>query len=157
MTTSAQFFRRTLDSSEACVFPAWGVLLLRVTTGLLIFYIHGWHKVHEGIVYLREGASWRLVEEIAEMGMPAPVLAAFAATAVQLVSAPLLAIGLFTRLNAALLAAVLAGAVAQNLMAARDSQLAILYALNVAVFVLLGGGRFSADAKLFGHPRRQHA
>lgn len=91
------------------------------------------------------------------MGVPAPALAAFAATAVQLICAPLLAIGLFTRLNSALLTAVLAGAIAQNLMAARDPQLAILYTLNVAAFILLGGGRFSVDARLFSRSRKKHA
>lgn len=126
---------------------AWGVLFLRVGVGALIFYIHGWHKLEGGIAFLRDGTPWQLANEIAEMGMPAPLAAAFFATAVQFICAPLLALGFATRLNAAILTAVLGGAIAQNLIAHRDPQLALLYTLVVAAFVLIGGGRYSLDAR----------
>ena len=43
---------------------AWGQLLLRVGTGLMIFYIHGWHKLKDGVAYLRKGTRWALAEEV---------------------------------------------------------------------------------------------
>ena len=80
------------------------------------------------------------------MHFPAPVASAFAATALQFLCSPLLALGLFTRLNAALLTGTLSVAILQNLLAGRDPQLAILYVLVLLSLVFLGGGRFSLDA-----------
>jgi uncharacterized membrane protein YphA (DoxX/SURF4 family) len=125
---------------------AGGILVLRIGTGALIFLVHGWHKLFEASAYLRNGAAWRLVDEIAAMGVPLPGVAAVVTSAIQLVCAPLLVIGIWTRINAALLAGALAGAVAQNLLAGRDPQLALLYTLNATALVLIGGGSYSADA-----------
>ncbi len=47
-----------------------------------------------------------------------------------------------------LLAGALGGAILQNLLAGRDPQLAILYTLVVVTLVIMGGGRYSLDAKL---------
>lgn len=150
-------FQKSFDPDAASPVSASGVLLLRATAGALIFYIHGWHKLEGGIAFLVHGTPWKLAEEVAGMHFPAPVASAFAATVVQFVCAPLLAIGLYTRLSAAVLAAVLAVAVMQNLLADRDPQLAILYTLVVAAFALLGGGRFSADALLTRHDSTLHS
>jgi uncharacterized membrane protein YphA (DoxX/SURF4 family) len=140
--------RQSLDASPSSASTAWGLLLLRGGAGCLIFYIHGWHKLEGGLAFLRNGTPWQLAREIAEMHFPAPVASAFAATAAQFIFAPLLALGLFTRLSGAILTCVLGVAIAQNLLADRDPQLAILYTLTVAAFALIGGGRFSLDAKL---------
>jgi uncharacterized membrane protein YphA (DoxX/SURF4 family) len=67
---------------------------------------------------------------------------------VQFICALFLIAGLFTRINAALLAAVLGVAILQNLLAHRDPQLAMLYTLIVLSLALMGGGRFSLDARL---------
>ena len=147
-------FQKSLDADSAGPVASWGLLLLRGAAGGLIFYIHGWHKLEGGIAFLRHGTPWNLAAEVATMHFPAPVASAFAATAAQFVCAPLLAIGLCTRLNAAVLTGVLGVAVAQNLLADRDPQLAILYTLLVAAFVLIGGGKFSLDA-WFTHAANQ--
>ena len=112
----------------------------------MIFYIHGWHKLEGGFAYLQHGTPWKLAQEVAEMHFPAPLVSAFAATIVQFVCSPFVAIGCFTRLNAALLTATLSVAILQNLLAGRDPQLAILYVLVLLSLVFLGGGRFSLDA-----------
>lgn len=138
----------SLDPDASSQAGTWGLLLLRVGLGGLIFYIHGWHKLEGGLAFLRNGTPWRLAEEVAGMHFPAPVASAFAATVAQFVCALLLALGLFTRVSAAILTGVLGVAIAQNLLANRDPQLAILYTLTVAAFALLGGGRLSLDAKL---------
>ncbi len=132
--------------SPAAVF---GNLILRISTGFMIFYIHGWHKLEGGLAYLQHGTPWKLAEEVAGMHFPAPLASAFAATAVQFICAPLVALGLFTRLNASLLVATLSVAILQNVLASRDPQLAILYVLAVLSLALLGGGRFSLDARFF--------
>lgn len=56
-------------------------------------------------------------------------------------------VGRLTRINSALLVGVLGTATIQNLLASRDPQLAILYTLVVLALAMMGGGRFSADAR----------
>lgn len=143
---------RTLDTSEPSRATQWGLLILRCCAGGMIFYIHGWHKLEGGIAFIRNGTPWRLAEEVAAMHMPAPLAASFFATAVQFACSLLLIAGLFTRINAVLLTGALTGAILQNLLAARDPQMAILYTLVMATFAVTGPGRFSCDARWFGKP-----
>lgn len=138
--------RKSLDTNPSSVVAAWGHLILRVSIGVMIFYIHGLHKLEGGLAYLQHGTPWTLAREVAEMHFPAPVASAFAATLLQFLCSPLVAFGLFTRLNAALLTATLSVAILQNLLAGRDPQLAILYVIVLLSLVFLGGGRFSLDA-----------
>src|ERR1700752_4798371 len=95
--------RKSLSIDPLAPIAAWGHLILRASIGVMIFYIHGWHKLEGGLAYLQHGTPWKLAQEVAEMHFPAPVVSAFAATILQFVCAPLVAIGLFTRFNAALL------------------------------------------------------
>lgn len=141
-------FKKSLDASQSSSAVTWGHLLLRVSAGLMIFYIHGWHKLEAGIAYMRDGTPWKLVEEVAGMHAPAPVVSAWAATVIQFVCSLFILAGLFTRLNALLLTGALSGAILQNLLAKRDPQLAILYTLVVVTIAFMGGGRFSLDAVL---------
>jgi uncharacterized membrane protein YphA (DoxX/SURF4 family) len=115
----------------------------------MIFYIHGWHKLAGWIAYLRHGTPWKLAEEVAQMHFPSPLASAVAATLVQFICAPFIVLGLFTRLNAVLLAGALGGAILQNLISGRDPQLAVLYTIVAATLALMGGGKLSLDAKLF--------
>ena len=125
-----------------------GYLFLRVSAGVMIFYIHGWHKLEGWISYLQHGTPWKLVEEVAGMHFPAPLASAVAATLVQFSCSLFIVVGLFTRINAALLLCALSGAILQNLLAGRDPQLAVLYSLVVLTIVFMGGGKYSLDARL---------
>jgi putative oxidoreductase len=153
MNVLARLLKASLDPDTQSTPAAVGHLVLRAAVGLMIFYIHGWHKLEGGIAYLQHGTPWKLAEEVAGMHFPAPVASAFMATIIQFVCALLLAAGLFTRINAALLTTTLSVAILQNVLADRDPQLAILYVLVMASVAFLGGGKFSLDAKLFS--RRQ--
>ena len=93
-------FKQSLATETSSIAGACGNLILRVCVGLMIFYIHGWHKLHDGLAFLNNGTPWKLAEEVAEMGFPMPVPSAFAATTVQFVCSLMLIFGLFTRLNA---------------------------------------------------------
>src|SRR4030095_13485806 len=75
------------------------------------------------------------------MHFPGPVASAFTATFLQFLCSPLLALGLFTRLNAALLTGTLSVAILQTLLAGREPQLAIRYVLVLLSLIFLGGGR----------------
>jgi uncharacterized membrane protein YphA (DoxX/SURF4 family) len=141
-----KLFRRSLDTDPSAPVAVWGHFILRASIGVMIFYIHGLHKLEGGLAYLQHGTPWTLAKEVAQMHFPAPVASAFAATALQFLCSPLLALGILTRLNAALLTGTLSVAILQNLLAGRDPQLAILYVLVLLSLVFLGGGRFSLDA-----------
>src|SRR5258708_35772790 len=127
----------------------FGHLFLRVSAGIMIFYIHGLHKLEGWIAYLQQGTPWTLAEEVAGMHFPAPLASAVAATLVQLICSLFIIVGLFTRINAILLFCALSGAILQNLLAGRDPQLAILYTIAVTTLVFIGGGKYSLDAKVF--------
>ncbi|HEY4415294.1 MAG TPA: DoxX family protein [Verrucomicrobiae bacterium] len=142
-------FKASLNTNQNCSAVAWGNFLLRVSVGLMVFYIHGLHKLEGGIVYLRDGTPWQLVKVVAEMHAPAPFASALAATLVQFICSLFIVVGLYTRINALLLTFALSGAILQNILAGDDPQLAILYTLIVATLVFMGGGRFSLDAKWF--------
>ena len=106
--------RKSLETDSTFPLAAWGHLILRASIGIMIFYIHGLHKLEGGLTYLQHGTPWTLAKEVAEMHFPAPVASAFAATAVQFLCSPLVALGLFTRLNAALLTGTLSVAILQK-------------------------------------------
>ena len=141
-------FGKSLSAESGSVAVASGQLLIRVVAGAMIFYIHGWHKLEGWIAYLQHGTPWKLAEEVAEMHFPASLASAVAATLVQFICSLFVVAGLFTRINAALLAGVLGVAILQNRLAGRDPQLAFLYTLIVLTLVLMGGGRYSLDAWL---------
>jgi putative oxidoreductase len=140
--------KQSLAAESASDAQAWGQLILRASVGLMIFVIHGWHKLKGGLAYLQNATPWPLADEVAGMHLPAPVAFAFAATVIQFVCSLLLIAGLMTRINAALLTATLSAAILQNLLSQRDPQLAILYVLVLVTLVLLGGGKFSLDAMM---------
>src|SRR5437016_8834609 len=132
----------------------FGHLFIRISAGLMIFYIHGWHKLEGWIAYLQYGTPWTLAGEVAGMHFPAPLASAVAATLVQFICSLFIIVGLFTRINAILLFGALSGAILQNLLAGRDPQLAILYTLVVLTLAFMGGGRISLDARLFAKTER---
>ncbi|MEI9863888.1 MAG: DoxX family protein [Limisphaerales bacterium] len=127
---------------------SFGHLFFRVSAGVMIFYVHGLHKLEGWIDYLQHGTPWTLAKEVAGMHFPAPMAGAVTATFVQFICSLFIIVGLFTRINAALLAGALSGAILQNLLAGRDPQLAILYTLVIVTLVFIGGGKYSLDNKL---------
>jgi putative oxidoreductase len=143
----ALLFNRMIPEAEKRLVAA-GHVFLRVAAGLMIFYIHGLHKLEGGIEYFRNGTPWVLEREVDGMHMPAPLAAEVFATLVQFICSLFIIVGLLTRLNALLLAGALGGAIAQNLLAGRDPQLAILYTLVVIAILLMGGGPLSLDSRL---------
>jgi putative oxidoreductase len=140
--------KKSLTVEPGGMATTFGYFFLRVSAGIMIFYIHGLHKLEGWIAYVQHGTPWTLAGEVAGMHMPAPLVSAVAATLVQFICSLFVVVGWFTRINAALLVCALSGAILQNLLAGRDPQLAILYTLVVVTLVFMGGGKYSLDAKM---------
>jgi putative oxidoreductase len=121
-------------------FPAnFGLLVLRVVTGLGIAFGHGLGKIPPGE---------RFVAGVAEMGFPWPALFAWAAGLSELGGGLLLALGLATR--PASLFIFVTMMVAAVLRHADDpfsgKEKALLYACVSLLFLLMGAARPSLDA-----------
>jgi uncharacterized membrane protein YphA (DoxX/SURF4 family) len=126
-----------------------GVALLRVSIGVAVAYLHGWHKVTDGWQYFAADADWPLLHDTVQLGAPLPLLFTVVAAASQFAGGGLLACGAATRFSALMVSATMLGAVAFNVRTAGpDVQLAALYALVTGVFVLIGGGWWSVDRVL---------
>lgn len=147
---------RLLSASSLSALREAAFCAFRAVFGLMVFFIHGVHKVMDVVHYLKTGATSKFLDEVAAMGIPAPMFSAGAAAVVQLLGGLLLAVGFATRFAGAALAAALLGAVAQNLLSGRDPQLAALYTLVAATFALTGGSRYSVDAVLFDNRGTPH-
>jgi uncharacterized membrane protein YphA (DoxX/SURF4 family) len=139
--------RKTLSVDATSSGVSFGHLFLRVSAGLMIFYIHGLHKLEGWIAYVRNGTPWELFQEVEGMHFPAPYPSAIVATLIQFICSIFIVVGLYTRINAVLLLGALSGAILQNFLAGRSPQLALLYIIVVITIVFLGGGKFSLDAK----------
>jgi putative oxidoreductase len=127
-----------------------GALIIRLGTGLFIAGFHGWHKLAQGLAYVQHGSHWPLLDDVEEIGLPFPMIGAFAATITQLLGGLAVAAGFLTRLAAFAVAMSLAVAAYSNFLSHKENQLALLYCLLFTGFALYGGGRYSVDERLFG-------
>lgn len=113
--------------------------LLRVTAGLAMA-THGYAKIFGGRM---EGFT----QGVAEMGFPLPVVFAWAAALTELVGGVLLALGLGTRISAALIAFTMFVAAfirhAGDPFSARE--LALLFLAVNIFFAAHGGGKWALD------------
>jgi putative oxidoreductase len=124
------------------------IALLRVIAGVVM--------IHNGLDKLAdiEGFAEAYVEVI---GLPFPIFFSYVAGLTELVAAPLLALGLFTRPSALGLFFTMAVAIYHHILVAGLSipflELSVLYAGCFAFFTVHGAGDFSLDtliAKRFG-------
>lgn len=111
---------------------------LRVYVGLAMAFGHGWGKVPPGDGF---------VEGVTGLGFPMPYVFAWAAAFSEFAGGLLLAIGLFTRPAATLVACTMfvAGVVFHAADPFNRKELAFLYLVIALVFMFRGAGRFSVD------------
>jgi putative oxidoreductase len=124
-----------------------GLLILRVGTGVLLLYGHGWDK----LVHFGEKAS-RFPDPIGLGSEISLALVVFA----EVICAALLVAGLWTRLAAVpIIIFMLVAVFAQH---AGDpwakKEMAVLYLIPVVTLVLTGAGIFSLDSVFFGRGKK---
>lgn len=141
----------------------YALLILRLA-GLYLAVGHGWGKISA----LATGNGGWVVGMVAGLGFPLPAVFAWALAIAEFVGGICVALGLFTRVFAALPAFAMAVAVLlrhraimqlmaflglsspteQELDAAGSPEMATLYLIVLTVVLLLGPGRISLDQKL---------
>ena len=124
-----------------------GLLVLRVASGLMMA-THGYGKIFE------DGRMEKFTGGVAEMGFPAPGLFAWVDTAVighlgasELIGGVCLALGLGTRVSAALIAGTMfvAAFIRHGADPFAKKELALLYLAVMMFFALYGGGKWAVE------------
>lgn len=124
-------------------FQELGWLALRMTFGLAFAVFHGWPKIFGG----KMAGFTNTVRDM--VGLPYPTFFAWTAALTELIGGTLLAIGLFTRPAATLLATTMLLALWRHRADPLGKmELALLYLVVMIVFVLVGGGRYALDRKV---------
>src|SRR5687768_16629898 len=136
-----------------------GLVVVRLTTGLLLAFGHGIGKVYgEG----RIGPPKEFISGVEDMGFPAPTAFAWAAAIAEFLGALLIAAGLLTRpaalmtvINFAVAAFVAHGgdpwyAPVGSPPGTRSKEMALLYLAPSILLLLTGAGRISADYLIGG-------
>lgn len=125
---------------------SFALLIARIGVGI-VFVAHGWQKFNDmGLSAVGAGFDG--------MGVPAPQLAAYFATFVELIGGALLLLGAFTAVAGLLLALNMLGAFVfvhvQNGVFVNDGGFELVVALGVASLLLavFGAGKYSLDAML---------
>jgi len=140
--------------------PDLGLLVLRGSAALLLI-VYGWKKFI-WLFPLISGrvawGSWGFAAQIGKMGFPLPILPAVFVVLCESVGALFIALGLFTRVSAALTAISMAGALYFSLRVGEASwHLATVYFLSFVTLALTGPGRFSIDQLLKSWRKRSQA
>lgn len=116
----------------------FGLLLLRLFTGLALSFAHGIGKVPP---------SEQFIQGVGDLGFPIPHVFAWCAAFAEFFGGMLLAIGLFTRPSAFLIAVTMG--VAAFVVHAADpfqrKEMALLFLFIALAFLFMGSGRYGID------------
>jgi putative oxidoreductase len=128
-----------------------GLLVLRGSAALLRI-VYGWKKFI-WLFPLISGrvawSSWGFAAQIGKMGFPLPILLGVFVVLCEFVGALFIALGLLTRVSAALTALSMAGPLYFSVRVGEASwHLAALYALSFIALAVRGPGKFSIDQLL---------
>lgn len=151
----AQFPRNTTDQNAMLPTLGFGLLALRVVTGL-VFFMHGYQKLFDsGIAATQAGFN--------AMGAPLPDITAVIVTFVELIGGLALMAGILTPIVGALLAIDMVGAFfithVENGFFAANGGFELVLILGAAAFalVLTGPGSFALDSLVSLPGRAQNA
>lgn len=138
-----------LQTSSHSNFISTALLLVRLVVGIAFIY-HGWGKIQSPF-------GWMPAEA------PVPGFLQFLAAISEFGGGIALTLGLLTRIGAIGIACTMAVAVSMHAFVLKDPfvnskggssyELALVYLSIAILFIALGAGKFSADAKLFSEKK----
>jgi putative oxidoreductase len=123
----------------------WGFLILRLGVTAMLATFHGWGKFTGAVGYIFGGQEWGFTSFVGSIGFPLPTFFALCAALAEFIGCILLALGLFSRYAAGLIAITMSVAVFYHLRTASGFELAGLYLLTSLFFIFAGAGSFSLD------------
>jgi putative oxidoreductase len=138
----------TSPASPAATQSSLARTVLRLALGV-VFFAHGWQKIFEYTIPGTQAA-------FAQMGVPAAQLVAPAIGFLELVGGAAIILGVLVRPVAALLALNMLGALflvhaPAGIFADKGGyELVLVLAAGAAALAIVGAGRFSIDALVFG-------
>lgn len=119
-------------------FPDFGLLIFRITIGLIMAFNHGLSKIPP---------SEQFIEALVGMGFPVAVVFAWCASLSELLGGALIAAGLFARHAALFLGVTMSVAVfiAHGADPFAKKEMAVLYLASCILIALCGAGTYSLD------------
>ncbi|MFN7922266.1 MAG: DoxX family protein [Bryobacteraceae bacterium] len=123
----------------------WVIFLVRISAGLLMFFLHGLGKLSGAAGYLR-GHKWAMIDAVGSLGFPLPGLFALLSTGAEAIAALFLALGLFTRMSAWMLAINMLVACWSHVSRGETPEMALLYLVAAVAVARLGPGKLALDS-----------
>jgi len=123
----------------------WGLLLLRLGLAALLIGLHGWTRLLRAYNFAVHGQPWTFVDLVGRLGFPFPSVFAVLSALSESAAVALIAVGLFTRPAAAIVAFNMAVAFYNEAGKGDPFELPALYLLLALVMVVAGPGALAAD------------
>jgi putative oxidoreductase len=121
----------------------WGFLLLRLGFAALLAGLHGWARLVRAFNFVVHGTAWTFVGLVERLGFPLPSLFAVLSALSESVAVVFVALGLFTRPAAAIIAFNMAVALYNETGKGDPLEVPSLYLLIAVVLVITGPGRLA--------------
>jgi putative oxidoreductase len=122
-----------------------GLFIMRLGfTGLLVWF-HGWGRLVRAFNYTVHGTPWTFVDLVAGMGFPLAGVFAVCSALSESIGALLVALGLFSRTAAAIVAINFAVATFSEAAKGDPFELPAMYLVAAIGLILTGPGRISFD------------
>lgn len=123
----------------------WGLLVMRLGYSSLLIGLHGGARLVRAFDYVVLGQPWTFVNLVRNLGFPFPPLFAVLSALAESIAALFVALGLFTRWAALMIAIDMTVALYNETSKGDPFELPALYFLIALVLVVAGGGRYTVD------------
>ena len=135
----------------------FGLLIIRIITVAIFFYYQHVAQMALGIDFVWDAGEWDLVTQLTDRGLPSPAVLALVSVAVLTISLLGLVLGIFTRINALILALFVGFILLAPIIlsATLNPQALTLYLGLFIGLALGGGGRLSLDYALANRRERR--